>query len=150
MTAVPEILPDTSCMVAAVCGWHEHHDPAQQEIARRLRQAEPMLVAAPALVEAYVVLTRLPAPHRLSPADALALLEANFMRAARIVALEGKSYRALLRRAPGDGIADGQPYDAVIAACALRVKGATLLTFNAHHFLPFSQRGLQVVVPGQA
>ncbi|MFB3825533.1 MAG: hypothetical protein ACE15B_02145 [Bryobacteraceae bacterium] len=29
--------------------------------------------------DAYSVLTRLPAPHRLSPADALSLMEANFM-----------------------------------------------------------------------
>ena len=137
-------------MIAAVCGWHEHHDPAEQEIARRLRQAEPMVVAAPALVETYAVLTRLPAPHRLSPADALTLLEANFMQAGSIVALDGKSYRALLRRAPDDGIAGGQIYDAVIAACALRIKGTTLLTFNASHFLAFSQRGLEIVVPGQA
>lgn len=143
-------MPDTSCMIAAVCGWHEHHDPAGQEIERRLRQAAPMFVAAPALVETYAVLTRLPAPHRLSPADAITLLEANFIRAGRIVALDGKSYRTLLRQAPGDGIAGGQTYDAVIAACALRTKGAILLTFNASHFLPFTRRGLEIVVPGQA
>lgn len=109
-----------------------------------------MFVAAPALVEAYAVLTRLPDPHRLSPADALTLLEANFMQGGRIVALDGKSYPALLRRAPGDGIAGGQTYDAVIAACALRFKGTTLLTFNASHFLAFAQRGLEIIVPGQA
>ncbi len=40
-----------------------------------------MLLPAPALVEAYAVLTRLPPPHRLSVPDALALLEANFIRA---------------------------------------------------------------------
>ncbi len=141
-------LLDTSCMVATVCGWHEHHHRAEQEIERRLGQGETLLVAAPALVEAYAVLTRLPSPHRLSPADALALLEANFMRPARLVALDGKSYRSLLRRAPHEGIAGGQAYDAVIAACALKASGVTLLTFNPGHFSPFARRGLQVVVPG--
>ncbi len=137
-------------MIAAVCAWHEHHDRAGREIERRLRQADPMFVAAPALVEAYAVLTRLPAPHRLSARDAVTLLQANFMRGGKVVALDGKAYRALLRGAPGDGIAGGQIYDAVIAACAIRAKGATLLTFNASHFVPFARRGLEIVVPGQA
>lgn len=107
-----------------------------------------MLVAAPALVEAYAVLTRLPPPHRLSPADTLALLEGNFMSAAKTVALGGKSYRTLLRRASDDGIAGGRTYDAVIAACVFKAKAATLLTFNESHFLPFVGRGIEVVVPG--
>lgn len=53
-------------MIAAVCAWHEHHTRATEEIERRLSRGEEMIVAAPALVEAYAVLTRLPPPHRLS------------------------------------------------------------------------------------
>ena len=141
-------LPDTSCMVAAVCSWHEHHSRAGDEIGRRLRRAEAMIVAAPALVEAYAVLTRLPAPHRLSAADALAVLEASFMGATRVIALDGRSYRALLRRAPRESITGGRTYDAVIAECALRARAAALLTFNVGHFAEFAARGLEIVVPG--
>jgi predicted nucleic acid-binding protein len=144
---MPEFLPDTSCMIAAVCTWHEHHTRAVQEIERRLSRGEEMIVAAPALVEAYAVLTRLPPPHRLSPADALALLEGNFMNASKIVALDGKSYRVLLRQALDDGIAGGRTYDAVIAACAFQAKATALLTFNERHFLSFAQRGLEIIVP---
>lgn len=39
---------------------------------------EAMIAAGPALVETYAVLTRLPSPHRLAPADAHRLLQANF------------------------------------------------------------------------
>lgn len=146
---MPGFLPDTSCMVAAVCSWHEYHDLAAEEIERHLSRGEKMFIAAPALVEAYSVLTRLSPPHRLSPADALALLESNFMSAARIVALDAKSYRTLLRRAPDEGIAGGRTYDAVIAACALKAKTAVLLTFNKGHFLSFVERGIEIVVPGK-
>ncbi|HLE24690.1 MAG TPA: PIN domain-containing protein [Thermodesulfobacteriota bacterium] len=146
---MPGFLPDTSCIVAAVCAWHEHHDRAAEEIERRLSRGEKMIVAAPALVEAYAVLTRLPPPHRLSTADTLALLEANFMRATRIVALEGKSYRTLLRGAPDEGIIGGRIYDVVIAACVFKAKAAVLLTFNESHFLPFVERGMEVVVPAR-
>ena len=147
---MPGFLPDTSCMVAAVCAWHEHHARAREEIERRLRRAETMLVAAPTLVEAYAVLTRLPSPHRLSPADALALLEADFIAVGTILALDGEAYVALLRRAPEDGISGGRMYDAVIAACASKTKGTTVLTFNASHFAPFSRRGVEIVVPGRS
>jgi predicted nucleic acid-binding protein len=143
-------LPDTSCMVASVCTWHEHHAPAAAELNRRLAQREPMAVAAPALVEAYAVLTRLPPPHRLSAADALALLDANFMRTGKAVALDAAAYRTLLHQMVKQGIVGGRTYDAVIARCALRAKASCLLTFNAPHFLAFATEGLEVVVPSLA
>ena len=134
-------------MVATVCSWHEHHARAVEAVEQRLSRGEEMIVAAPALVEAYAVLTRLPPPHRLSATDALALLEGNFMHTLKIVALDGKSYRTLLRQAPQDAIAGGRTYDAVLAACALQAKAAALLTFNERHFLPFVAKGIHVVVP---
>ena len=141
--------PDTSCMVAAVCTWHENHDPTREEIERRLRQAETMWVAGPALIEAYAVLTRLPAPHRLAATDALTLLDANFIGLGRIVALDAGAYRTLVRQAPAEGISGGRTYDAVIAACALRGKATTLLTLNEQHFVQFAAAGLEIVVPGR-
>jgi predicted nucleic acid-binding protein len=133
-------------MVTVVCPWHTHHTRATQEIDRRLTHGEEMVIAAPALVEAYAVLTRLPPPYRLAPSDALTLLEANFM-GTKIIALDGKSYRSLLLKAPDDKIAGGRIYDAIIAACALQAKVATLLTFNERHFLAFAEKGIAIVVP---
>ena len=51
-------------MIAAVCTWHEHHSQVAEEIELRLYRGEELFVAAPALVEAYAVLTRLPRPYR--------------------------------------------------------------------------------------
>jgi predicted nucleic acid-binding protein len=65
-------------MVAAVCTWHEHHAAAAAEIEGRLERQEQLAVPAPALVETYAVLTRLPAPHRVSAADAWTLVKVNF------------------------------------------------------------------------
>jgi len=146
---MPGFSPDTSCIVAAVCGWHENHTPAREAINRRLGQAEIMLVAGPALIEAYAVLTRLPAPHRLAAADAVALLDSNFIALGRVVALDAGAYRTLVRQAPGDGITGGRTYDAVIAACALKGKATTLLTLNEQHFAQFAAAGLEIVVPGR-
>ena len=134
-------------MVAAVCSWHEHHEAAANEIERRLDRREKMIVAAPALVETYAVLTRLPPPHRLSPETAFILLESNFMKSATVVALNAKSYASLLLRAPKNGIAGGRTYDAVIGACAERGKISTVLTFNAGDFTALGQ-DFAVVIPG--
>ena len=136
-------------MVAVVCSWHVHHEAAIAEVGQRLRRDEDLVVAAPALVEAYSVLTRLPAPHRLSPAEAWALLEANSVTDAQLVALEAAAYRRLLARVVADGMAGGRVYDAVIAECVMKNDRTTLLTFNVAHFAPFRAAGLDVVVPGE-
>lgn len=142
-------VPDTNCMVAAVCTWHEHHEQAADEIERRLERGETLFVAAPTLVEAYSVLTRLPPPYRLSPSDALALIEANFIESSRIITLAARSYRTFLRRARDEGIRGGRAYDAIIATCALQARAHALLTFNKSHFLQFEEHGIAIVVPGE-
>ncbi len=131
------------------CAWREHHERVVHELERRLSHGETMLIAAATLVEAYAVLTRLPPPHRLSPMDALVLLETNFMGGAKIVALDANAYGTLLRQAPRDGIAGGRTYDLVIAACAFKAKASVLLTLNPDQFLTFSRKRLEVVIPGE-
>lgn len=133
-------------MVAAVCSWHEHHDAAATEIERRLAHGERLAVPAPALVEAYAVLTRLPAPHRLAPVDAWALIEANFVTSARIAALTGGAHVKLLRGLVKHAVAGGRTYDAVIAECARNGKADVLLTLDRRHFDP-PPEGVTVTEP---
>src|SRR6185295_12665704 len=140
-------LPDTSCMIAAVCSWHEHHEAAANEIERRLTGRAKMIVAAPALVEAYAVLTRLPPPHRLAPQTAMTLLENNFLKPAKVIALNAKSYETLLLGAPKNSVAGGRTYDAVIGAWAEQGNAATVLTFNGRDFTD-PGNDFEVVIPG--
>ena len=134
-------------MVPALCSWHEHHLRAIEAIDGRRSRKERMIVAAPALIEAYSVLTQLPAPYRLAPGDALTLLDANFVRQVAVVALSAAAYRALLRAAPSDDVSGGRVYDAVIAACARKAAARTLLTFNTAHFSLFAGGDLEIVMP---
>lgn len=133
-------------MIAAVCAWHEHHVAAASEIETRLDRGERLIVPAPALVETYAVLTRLPPPHRLSPADAWTLVEANFVKDCRIVALTGEAYVTVLRRLVRQAVGGGRTYDAMIAECAREAKSSSLLTFNRRHFDP-PPEGVAVVEP---
>ncbi|MBI2203362.1 MAG: PIN domain-containing protein [Candidatus Rokubacteria bacterium] len=146
---MPGFLPDTSCLVAAVAAWHPEHAAAEGEINARLRRGEPMMLAAAALIEAYSVLTRLPAPFRVSPGEAQRLLAGSFLDIGTTIALDGRAYRALLDRAARDGISGGRIYDAVIAASAERAKVDALLTFNVGHFSGLTAAGIAIVVPGR-
>jgi predicted nucleic acid-binding protein len=134
-------------MIAAVCSWHEHHEAAANEIENRLAARAKMIVAAPALIEAYAVLTRLPPPHRLSPQTALTLLENNFLKLGTVIALNAKAYQTLLLSAPKNNVAGGRMYDAVIGACAEQARAGAVLTFNAGDFVALGQH-YEIIVPG--
>ena len=105
------------------------------------------MIAAPALLEAYSVLTRLPPSFRLSPADSAHLLDANWGRTESI-ALTSEEYWTLLRRESSRGIGGGRIYDAVIAYCARKAKADEILTWNVDHFASFAGDGLAVSWPG--
>ncbi|MBI3927017.1 MAG: PIN domain-containing protein [Armatimonadetes bacterium] len=143
---MPSFLCDTSILVAAFCGWHERHRESAAEIETRLDQEDDMVVATHTLAELYSVLTRLPAPHRLSPRDALDLLEAN-LRACRAVALNERDYWKVLERGPGSGLTGGIVYDALIAQAASKAIVAEILTLNPRHFRRLELEGVEVTEP---
>jgi predicted nucleic acid-binding protein len=129
-------LLDTSCLVAAVCAWHQNHEVTLREIERRDAAGEKLVLAAHSLAETFSVLTRLPESHRLRPDDALALIEANWGET-RLVALAGPDYRTMLRRCRDVGIGGGAVYDALTAACARKAGVATLVTWDLEGFERF-------------
>ena len=136
-------------MVAALLRWHEAHEPALNAlVAAAAGRGSRLLVPGPALIEAYAVLTRLPAPHRLAPADALDLLAGSFERKADVVSLgEGETWR-FLHDAAGRRLAGGRAYDALILRCALKGGAARLLTLDRRDFERLDLAGIDLVVPG--
>ena len=95
-----------------------------------------MAIAAHAIAETYAVLTRLPASHRLAPADAWTLVRTNFVDNAALVTLDGPAHVTVLAQLAGAGIGGGRTYDGLIAACAGASHARALLTFNSRHFDP--------------
>lgn len=127
---------DSSCMVAGVSSWHTRHEAVAGAIGERLDRGEQLVVAGHALAEAYSVLTRLPAPHRLSAPDAWSLLRVNFAETAVVTALDGPRYVQLIGEMVELGVRGGRIYDSIIGACAEQARVAELLTLNARHFDP--------------
>ena len=104
-------------------------------------------MAAPTLVESYAVLTRLPPPYRLRPADALAVMEVCWARAA-VVTVSGPEVWGLLRRLPAAGIGGGHTCDALIVTCARQAAADLILTWNIRDFERIAE-GMEVVTPAE-
>jgi predicted nucleic acid-binding protein len=127
------VLIDANCLVAAVLPQHEHHAATLADLTRRRSAGHTLIVSAHAVLEAYAVLTRLPPPHRLAPADASAVLDRNW-GASESIALTGAECWRLLRQLGAAGTAGGRAYDGAIAACARKGKADEILTWNVRHF----------------
>lgn len=141
-------LPDTSCLVALLCSWHEHHSATLKEMNQRKRAGDKLVLAGPALIETYAVLTRLPYPYRLSENDSWRLLHENFSKE-QTVTLTPAQYWRIVQACRDNRISGGQIYDGVIAACARKAKAGLLLTWNDSHFVPFQERTLLIRNPAK-
>jgi len=119
------LTPDTSVLVAAIAAWHPRHAEARH----RLVGIEPRVerVVAHVVVETFSVLTRLPAPHRISPTDAQAALAGLPWE---VVALPPAGYRGFITAAAAQGISGGAIYDGLIGVTA-REHQLTVLTNDA-------------------
>lgn len=137
---------DTSVIIAGVLGWHEHHLPALTALQRGFEHAR-VVVPGPALVETYSVMTRLPSPHRLSPADALSLLEETFHSAATVPMLSTTELWRFVRALPTAQVAGGRTYDAHILACADKAKADVLWTFNEQDFAALDHPTIEIRRP---
>lgn len=130
----PAIALDTSVIVAALLSWHRHHAACYRALTRVLHSKRECVLPLPALLEAYSVMTRVPAPHRLLPADALRLLSDAFRERFRLTALASEDGWRFMRSLVDREISGGRTYDAVIMACAQRGEAREILTLNRRHF----------------
>jgi predicted nucleic acid-binding protein len=83
----------------------------------------------------------------MSPQDAIALIETDFLTEGTLAGLQNKGVRPLLREAANHDIAGGRTYDWAIAACARAAGVKTLLTFNTRDFLSFHLKDIEIHTP---
>ncbi len=126
---------DTSVIVASFASWHEHHAVAAAAIGRI------DVVVAHCLLETYSVLTRLPAPHRMTSEVVSTYLRDAFGKSA-IAALSAAEQRKLVSTCAEHGLAGGAIYDGVIAMTCVRA-GARLLTLDARARQTYTILGLE-------
>ncbi len=127
------VLVETSCLVALALPDHEHHVATLDALERRRAARQEFVIAAHSLVEAYSVLTRLPAPERLAPQAAFDLLESNWGKSEMVALTAAESWRVLREHAV-TGTQGGRVYDGIIAHCGRRAGVDQILTWNLRHF----------------
>lgn len=98
-------------------------------------------------LEFYAVSTRLPEEFRLSPADALMLIEQELMGRFDIHDLPNRGRKALFRSAAEDRVVGGRIYDAHIAEIARSSGAEVVVTENRRDFVALLRHGLRVLTP---
>ncbi len=128
-----KILPDTSVMIPAFLKMHENHSKVMPWVHKILSGEFSGILSSHSLAETYSVLTRMPAPYRLSPEFAWSAIEAD-LPVFEIVALSEAEILIILRDLSARNIGGGSVYDALIVAVARKAEVDLILTFNINHF----------------
>ena len=137
---------DTSVLVAAALEGHPAHTQSLAALDRIQRGADEGIVSAHSVAEVYATLTRLPAPFRHSPEQALLLIEENILGHFQLVSLSGTDYASLIREAALASIQGGTIYDAILLKAASKAKVERVYTLNLKHFQAVAQGGLAAII----
>jgi predicted nucleic acid-binding protein len=141
---------DTSVLVAGLIDFGPQSAPANSVLhAVAERSIAPAATAWHCCLEFFSVTTRLPPEFRLTPTDALKLVEEEIFARMSVHDLPVAQRAALLRTAAHDGIAGGRIYDAHIAEIARAAGAGVIVTDNRRHFLAALRYGIRVETPGE-
>jgi predicted nucleic acid-binding protein len=139
------VAADASVLVAAVVSWHERHRAAAGAIETALAR-KALVLPSTALLDAYAILTRLPAQHRLAHADAFHLLRSSF-GPARVAGPRTRDGWSVLRRWSVAAIGGSDAYDAQLVEIAKDAGAKTLLTFRRVELERLAVPGIEIVEP---
>jgi hypothetical protein len=98
-------------------------------------------------LEFFSVATRLPPEFRLTPDDAVTLLDQEVFARMPVHDLPAADRVAMLRAAAHDAIAGGRIYDAHVAEVARAARASVIVTDNRRHFLSALRYDVRVETP---
>lgn len=141
---------DTSVLLAGLIDFGPQSAPAQSVMhAIAEKQMASVGTAWHCCLEFYSVSTRLPPEFRLTPADAVALLEEEVFARLSVHDLPASDRLGTLRAAARDQIAGGRIYDAHIAEVARAAGSQVVVTDNRRHFLSALRYEMRIETPGE-
>lgn len=125
-------------VIAGLSAWHEQHEPAAEALAN--------VTALPAhvMVEAYSVLTRLPAGLAVPATIAADVLARRF--SGGLLRLPDRDRGGLLGTLAAAGVLGGASYDGLVALEA-RAHGHDLLTMDRRAQETYQRLGVRAVIP---
>ena len=141
---------DTSVLVAGLIDLGPQSAPAHSLLhGVAERTIAPAATAWHCCLEFFSVSTRLPAEFRLSPGDAVRLVEEEIFARMTVHDLPASDRSGLLRAAAHDALAGGRIYDAHIAEVARAADADVIVTDNRRHFLAALRHGIRVETPSE-
>ena len=141
---------DTSVLVAGLIDFGPQSAPAQSILHATAEKRLPGTATAwHCCLEFFSVATRLPPEYRLTPGDALMLLQDEILSRMSVHDLPANERLSLLKTAARDGIAGGRIYDAHIAEIARAAGANVIVTDNRRHFLAALRHGTRVESPAE-
>jgi predicted nucleic acid-binding protein len=141
---------DTSVLLAGLVDFGPQSAPTQRIMhALAERTLASAATAWHCCLEFYSVSTRLPAEYRLTPADAVRLLDEEVIGRLAVHELPAADRARLLHDAVQDGLAGGRIYDAHIAEVARAAGASVIVTDNRRHFLSALRHGIRVETPAE-
>ena len=141
---------DTSVVLAGLIDFGPQSAPAQSVLHAVAEKRVPSPATAwHCCLEFFSVATRLPAEYRVTPADAVRLLEEEVFARMAVHDLPATERLAMLRTAAHDALAGGRVYDAHIAEIARAAGAAVVVTDNRRHFLSALRYDMRVETPAE-
>jgi len=127
---------ETSVLVASIVASEPHH----ADCARLLDQGGLGLYAH-GLVETFSVLTGGRKPFRLSPKQALEMVETDYLPCLRVTVLSATETLRAMRDCHSRGVQGGAIFDYLHLAAARKAQADRIYTLNASHFRAFHRAG---------
>lgn len=124
---------DTSVVVAAVHANHPLHLASARWFDAAV-DAHDVVVAHHSILEAYSVLTRLPAPYRISPSEAETVLRETVEKNARIAPFTAEAMWEVISGIVAMPAAGGAAYDAFIIRLLGEAGADAIATYNVDDF----------------
>ena len=141
---------DTSVILAGLVDFGPQSAPAQQLMHAVAEKRVPSAGTAwHCCLEFFSVATRLPPEFRITPADAVTLLEEEVFGRMAVHDLPAADRLGMLRGAARDGIAGGRLYDSHIADVARASGARVVVTDNRRHFVSALRYDLRVETPAE-
>jgi predicted nucleic acid-binding protein len=122
---------DTSVLVAAFWGGHVHHQASIARLAAAKKNQSACGLHS--LAEVYAVMTALPVKPAIPPEQAL-LFVREVQNRLVLVSLSSNECLETIERTAAGGFSSGRIYDALLLACAVKVKAQTIYTWNLKHY----------------
>lgn len=143
----PAVSFDTNIIVAALCSFHREHEKCAHVLNRELVKRSTPVLAVHVVYEALSVMTRLPAPYRIAPRDALQMLTDSLRDRVTLAGLEPTATWDELTNLVGHGASGGALYDGLILAAVKKAHVSRFYTLNPKHFLRFDTADVEIIDP---